>query len=308
VGYLDIACSADARYVPHSAAMLHSALANAGGRSLRIHYLHGPDLAVRSRRRLAAMVKREGGSISFLQIPEARIAGLPRMRFVTATMWYRIFLPELLPSLERILYLDVDTIVLDCLEPLWDLDLTDQYVGAVTNVFQQHEAHHPQDLGLAPGDYFNTGVLLMNLALMRGDGCTAALRDHALTHRDELEWPDQDTLNVVLGARRLALHPRWNCMNSMLSFPWSQDVFGAEALDEARRDPGIRHFEGPTINKPWHLLCDREMRSVYFNHRRQTPWPRTRLRGMTPRNILRRFARDGQRVARATARRGRLSA
>ena len=78
--------------------------------------------------------------------------------------------------------------------------------------------------------------------------------------RDELEWPDQDALNVVLGARRFALHPRWNRMNSLLLFPSDADVFGAEPSREARERPGDPPLRGPGANKPWHYLCDAEER------------------------------------------------
>ena len=74
-----------------------------------------------------------------------------------------------------------------------------------------------------------------------------------------------------------------------------------DAVREARERPGIRHFEGPTVNKPWHYLCDWAMREVYLRHRRETPWPRVRLEGAGPRNRLRR-ARQ-----RLRARAGRVS-
>lgn len=302
---LHVACAARRDYVPHSAAMLHSVLTQRGEGGVHVHYLHGPDLPPRTTGLLAEMVDRSGGTISFLPIPDERVAGLRTVDFrggdefpvLPASHWYRIFLPELLPDVDKLLYLDADTIVVDSIEPLWATDLTDHYVAAVTNVFQADHLHHPKTLGLEPRVYFNTGVLLMNLELMRRDGCTGALRDYALTHRDQLAFPEQDAMNVVVGARRLPLHPRWNCMNSILLFPWSSDVFGPEAVAEAGRNPAIRHFEGPSINKPWHYLCEREMRELYSDHRRHTPWPEPELEGVTPRNVGKRLARDLRRGA-----------
>jgi hypothetical protein len=80
-------------------------------------------------------------------------------------------------------------------------------------------------------------------------------------------------------------------MNSVMHFPWSSYVFGATATEEARATPAIRHFEGPTINKPWHLLSEAPLRERYFEHRKQTPWPRVRRTGVTPANVARRLAR-----------------
>jgi lipopolysaccharide biosynthesis glycosyltransferase len=238
------------------------------------------------------MVEGAGAEISFLRIPDEELEGLPTVGFTRKATWYRIFLPELCGDVDRILYLDADLLVIDSLAPLWELDLTGSWVGAVTNVFQHNHVHRPQALGLAgPEVYFNAGVLLMNLAEMRRDGCTEALRSYAVENAPQLGWRDQDALNVVLGSRRLALHPRWNCMNSVLLFPQSADVFGAEAVREAREDPAIRHFEGPADNKPWHVLCERDLRELYLQHRRATPWPRVRREGVTPRNVARRLRR-----------------
>jgi lipopolysaccharide biosynthesis glycosyltransferase len=150
----------------------------------------------------------------------------------------------------------------------------------VTNVFQHNHVHRPASLGLpGPEVYFNSGVLLMNLAEMRRDDCTDALRRFAIDNAERLEWPDQDALNCVLGHRRVPLHARWNCMNSVLAFPSAEDVFGHTAVEEARARPGIRHFEGPAANKPWHYRFEQPGRELYAAHRRATPWPDWRPEG-----------------------------
>ena len=174
---------------------------------------------------------------------------------------------------------------------LWEVDLSGHFLGAVTNVFERHRLDRPAELGLAgPGAYFNSGVLLLNLDEMRRAGSTEALARHARERAAELLWPDQDTLNVVLGARRLELAPRWNAMNS-LSFPWSDRVYTPALVEEALRKPAIRHFEGPAANKPWHYLRLQPSRELYFEHRRETPWPDVRLEGVTPLNAVRRWRR-----------------
>jgi lipopolysaccharide biosynthesis glycosyltransferase len=300
VSTLHLACAADARYLAHSATTIHSVLANRGGLDVHVHYLHGESFPAPGRDALAGMVAALGARIDFHAFPASRVARLPESEHVSVPMWYRIFLPELLGDVDRILYLDCDAVAVDSLEELWHTPLDGSHVAAVTNVFMRHESGRTEALGLER-PYFNSGVLLLNLAQMRRDGCTEALRERATALSDPHGYPDQDALNLVLGARRVALHPRWNCMNSVMLFPWSEDVFGAEAVAEARGRPGIRHFEGPGDNKPWHLLCERPLRDAYFEHRRATPWPRTRPAGVTPGNLLR-LAR--RKVAQAARRRG----
>ena len=289
---LHVSCAAEGGYVPHSAAMLHSILANRGECDVRVHYLHGPRLPSGDRDLLARMVDENGGTIDFLEVPDERLDGLPVVEAFTGAMWYRTFLPELLPNVDRVLYLDVDTLAVDDLTRLWETDLGDHYLAAVTNVFQPGDETRSADLGLPSAEvYFNSGVLLFNLPAMRRDRCAEAIRACAVERGDELGWPDQDALNLVLGERRVPLHPRWNVMNAMLLFPAAAEVFGADAVEEARRRPGIRHFEGPGDNKPWHYLCGRPQRELYLEHRSATPWPDVALEGATAGNRLRRLAR-----------------
>ena len=237
---MHVACAAQGAYVPHSAAMLHSVLAHAG-EPVTVHYLHGDGLPAAARRALGDMVERGGGTMRPHRVGAEAVAGYPADDRFTAAMWYRVLLPELLPNVERVLYLDADAIAVDSLAPLWATDLGEHWVGAVTNVLEPWAAGRPAELGLdGPGAYFNSGVLLLNLEQIRRDGRGEALRAFARERGGELLWPDQDALNVVLGPRRLPLAPRWNCMNAVLAFPWAADVLGAAAVEEARRRPDGR--------------------------------------------------------------------
>jgi lipopolysaccharide biosynthesis glycosyltransferase len=297
-----IACAAERNYVPHSAAMLHSVLQAQAGAETEVYYLHGDDLTARLRNRLSRMVGRLGGRISFIEVSDSMCSGLPTKDFTRKATWYRIFLPELLADLDRVIWLDVDLIARQSLRPLWERDLGDRYLAAVTNVFEDYHAAYPRKLGMPDSNlYFNAGVMLMNLALMRHDDCQESMRRIAVEDPSRLTWRDQDALNLVLAHRRMSIHPRWNCMNAVLIFGRAARVLGERAVAEARRDPAIRHFEGPLMNKPWHLLCEHPMRELYFIHRRQTPWPRTIPEGITLRNFARRAKRSARHRARAAA-------
>jgi lipopolysaccharide biosynthesis glycosyltransferase len=270
--------------------MLHSVIAAHPEDDVQIHFLHGPEFPRLARDRLVPWVRGLGASIQFILVPDDRLAGVPTRGFTRKATWYRVFLPELLPGRDRVLYLDADLIVIDDLGPLLEHPgLDGHWLGAVTNVFQHNDAGRPAELGLPDASaYFNAGVLLMNLAAMREDRSSRELIAYARANAELIAFRDQDALNVVLGERRLELHPRWNCMNAFFVFDHAADVFGDEQLEQAKSDPAIRHFEGPSINKPWHYLCERELRELYAEHRAQTPWPRVRREGRTPRNMLRR--------------------
>jgi lipopolysaccharide biosynthesis glycosyltransferase len=280
-----VACAADAAYVGHCGAMLHSLFARNPRREVAVHFLHGPDFPAADRAKLRALVERPGRELHCHEIDDGAVAGLPRMGRIPQVMWYRVFLPDLLPGVERVLYLDADTLVLGALDELLATPLDGAYVAAVPNVLEPRYAAHPRELGLpATRRYFNSGVLLLHLDAMRADDCTRRIVEYATS--EDLLWPDQDALNVVLGPRQVELHPRWNVMNSLYLFPYARDALGADAVAEACARPAIVHFEGPDVAKPWHYLNKHPWRDAYARHRASTPWPVAEIAGRTWRNRL----------------------
>lgn len=285
---LDVAFAADEAYAPHAATLLHSVLSSDDPATIQAHFLHPPDLSADTVQRVGAMVRGLGGSIRFHEIPPESVLGLPSMGRITQVMWYRLLLPELLPEVERVLYLDCDTLVVDTIGPLWEMEMKGCLVGAVGNVFPPDLLNRPEQLGIERYGYFNSGMLLMDLHAWRTTGCAGTIATLAREDSTRLIFPDQDALNIALADRRLPLHPRWNCQNSVFYYAWAEDVFGASAVTEARADPAIIHFEGPEHAKPWHHRSTHPYQQAYLEHRAGTPWPRVRFEGEPLRARLRR--------------------
>lgn len=270
---IHVACSADERYAPYCGAMLHSLLSSHPGGRAAIHFLHGPDLRAVTRQRLQALAARHQAPIHFHAVAAERVGELPRVSRFPREIWYRIFLPQVLPDLERVLYLDADTLVTDRLDELWNVPLNEHLVAAVPNVVVLEHRAAIEALELDPADYFNSGVLLMNLARMRETGATQAIVACAHRHGERSMLPDQDALNAALARRWLRLPPRWNCMNSVFFLDGAKELFGAALVAEAVGQPAILHFEGPSIHKPWHFLNRHPFRDRYHVHLRAAGWP-----------------------------------
>lgn len=283
-GLIHVACGADEGYAPHCVTMLASLLDHHRGADVCVHYLHPADLPVPIRAGIEQVVTRRGAQVRFHAFDDGEVAGLPSWPGLRPVMWYRVLLPERLPELDRILYLDADTIVLDDLHPLWERELGNAWLAAVTNVLPKAFADHPASLGLAPEAYFNSGVMLLNLARMRAENASRRLVEHGRTHA--LRFWDQDALNVLFHAGRIPLEPRWNCTNGVFLLPGARALFGAAQVEAACAHPAIVHFEGPGPGKPWHYLSKHPYQSHYLRYRQQTPWPLAGLEGRTLRNRL----------------------
>jgi lipopolysaccharide biosynthesis glycosyltransferase len=294
---LHVACASSQEYLPHCAAMLES-LVSEQERPVHVHLLAAENLGDRDADRLSEWLVGLGAALEIHRIDETSLRGVPHT--FSSGIWYRVLLPELLPDLDRVIYLDSDLIVCDRLDPLWELDLNGHCLAAVTNlaVWREWMERRCAALGI-PGvdDYFGAGVLVLNLDRLReGDWMSRVLeyglehgdRERAATvdessplsvyeytvgHPERLLFPDQDALNAVLWQQRLKLHPRWHCQLLFKRYEARTEELTEERVAEALRDPAIRHFEGPGHSKPWHPEAEfPEDRELYWKHRRRTPW------------------------------------
>lgn len=274
---IEVACSADTPYLPHVSAMLHSLLTHTQQRPLRIWLMYGKTLSEDGRARVTEVVTGGKAQIEFFRVPDELMVGFPTSKF-HYSCWYRILLPDLLPQLDRILYLDCDVIVTDDLEPLWSTDLGDKPFAACINPMLKPMLKPVREMGIEdPRDYLNSGVLLLDLARLREERLSSRLREYAIAHPDN-QCPEQDALSVLMRGRWVSLHPRWNAQSALYDddLPISKSPFSAQQTEEALARPAIVHFNGPF--KPWHYWCQHRLRHLYFEHLRCTPWPEEPLK------------------------------
>ena len=124
------------------------------------------------------------------------------------SMYYRYFLPQILSEQNRVLYLDCDIMVRADLSEFYDSDL--ENVAGMVIVDQNCDSVAINNrLGLN-GDYFNSGVILMNLNYWRKNDIFNKLVNFAANNSSILVYPDQDALNVVLDGKVKYANYRYN--------------------------------------------------------------------------------------------------
>ncbi len=289
---IHIACATDDNFAPYAATMLLSALQKHPGQ-IAVHYLCPPEFSEINKTKISGMVKEYSSNILFHPIPDADVASLPPMRGIYRTVWYRVFLPDLLPETNRVLYLDADTFVAGSLDEIWQTDLEGKPLAAVANIIDPQFQSEQQQRCELPADaiYFNSGVLLMDLDLMRREGTMEQVLSYTRAHGERFIWGDQDALNAVLATNYLQLHPKFNSQCSLFFWSASHALYSSDVVREAMLEPQILHFEGGAGDhvRPWHYMCDHPFRHEYRKILRQTPWHRIELKDRNLKNMLRKY-------------------
>lgn len=273
---VQIAVSIDRGYLPHCATMLESLAESNRESEFHVHLLHR-GMQSADLESLRADLIRNGIQLSDYEIPASLINEFPRDKF-HESCWYRALLPEVIPDLDKVLYLDSDMVVVDDIRPLWSSAVGHSGFAAVVNpLYPFMPDRISEDLGLQhAGDYLNSGVLLLDLKRMREVDFVARVRRYATAHPDNI-WPEQDAMSVVFQGEWLQLHPRWNLQTTLLDLTPSSLPFPVEVVVEAVSSPAIVHFIGP--NKPWHYQCTHPYQGRYLACRSKTAWSEFTLEG-----------------------------
>jgi len=252
--------------------MLHSLCTNARSLPVHVHVMDG-GLPNEARAYLRRVVEAHRQQIDFIRIDVARLQHLHLAEWFTPANYYRMLLPELLPQLPRVLYLDADIVVTDDLAPLWQASLGDFELGAIPNVLHpKNPQDHVRNLGLAgPRDYLNSGVLLMDLDRMRRTEMTRRLLEFAGAHPKLMLYADQDAFNGLLRGRWQRLPPRFNLQTTMLEVEPSQQPLEPRELADALARPAVIHYMGWW--KPWRLWSNHPLRGLYRKYFRELPRP-----------------------------------
>lgn len=145
---------------------------------------------------------------------------------VSYTAMFKFDLPQLLSDVDKVLYIDGDTLIQDDILDLYNTSMEDYYVAAVDDIIEKVRKLSPI---YTVGDYFNSGVMLLNLKKMREEGITEKLLDYRINGANY--FMDQDAFNVVLGVKRIALPCRYNFLSTLI------DTFDVDEIVEMAEMP-----------------------------------------------------------------------
>ena len=208
---------------------------------------------------------------------------LPHHGHFRPETYFRLLAPQLLPNVDKAIYLDSDLIVDDDVAELFDVDVTGcklaatrdaDTIGQIDGYDATVGPYLKDELGMDdPHDYFQAGVLLMNLAELRRTVTPEEFL--ALSTERMWRWLDQDVLNKVVNGDYVRVHMRWNYLMDWQHLRRTHIIANAPAdvraeYEEAAADPAVIHFAGPD-NRPW-LYPDADRAELFWHYAMRSPY------------------------------------
>lgn len=189
-------------------------------------------------------------------------------------IYVRLLIQDFIPQdIKRLIYMDVDMIVLDDISKIWHVDFQSKTVAAVQDQFIQIAERwggiaNYTDFGLkADSKYFNAGLIVIDMEQWRQKDISNKVLDCLHEHREHALYQDQYGLNAILGNDWVELDPLWN------RFAYSEED-----------KPYLIHFTGrKPIYKTYNYRKDYQEK--FFFYLRQTQWKNFKPIGETRRYL-----------------------
>ncbi|MCD8384189.1 MAG: glycosyltransferase family 8 protein [Clostridiales bacterium] len=254
-------------YLPQLQVLLTSIRINNPGERFQLYLIHR-SFSDQRLEELDSQCRRWNVELFPLHVDEAIFADAPVTRQYPQEMYYRLLAPQLLPeTLERILYLDPDILVINPIRPLWELDLEGNLFAAAAHTGKTEIANDVNRIRLQmENEYYNSGVLLIDLARGREEIDPEQIFQYAEAHPKELILPDQDILNVLFGDRIKPLDDYiWNYDARKYS-NYQFRSYGESDVSWVMEHTAILHFCGRA--KPWKPLYRHRFGVLYKHYQR----------------------------------------
>ena len=246
---IDIALAPDNNYAKHAACVVASVLAHNERHNVNVWIIDG-GLSNENKAKLACYDGLSNVNISFCKINPDYFKDFPESGYITRAMWYRLKIGSVLPtSVNLCLYLDCDTIVNADLEELFSIDLHSKCAAVgVDCIFEKFVKHNrkyfPQHY-----QYFNSGVILFNLAEWRRQNVEEEILAFVRENPETLKLLDQTILNIFLQNRSVDFGIKYNFQFTPKVLCETSYSARKEEYRNAAKNPAIIHFVGDF--KPW---------------------------------------------------------
>lgn len=196
------------------------------------------------------------------------------------SQYARLFVSTLLPQdIERVLYLDCDTIINDSLSELWNLSLNGKTIAALNDAFSKL---YRKNIGLKPNDVmFNSGVMLIDIKKWRENNVEEHLLRFIKEHNGMIQQGDQGALNAILSKDTYCMEPKFNSVTIFYDFTYEEMLiyrkppkfYTKEEVKVAVEQPVIIHFTTSFLSRrPWVEGCQHRYKDKYLLYKSISPW------------------------------------
>lgn len=277
---MNIACATDNNFAPYCGIMLTSLFENNKDHSFSV-YILSRGLSEEHCSKFDILARKYHSEIKIVNMNNYDWSNCPVRGWAKLPVetYFRIVLPDVLPeNIHKILYLDVDMVINSSIENLYMQDIDDAPLCACVDYGMSVDCNDVETrLGVETKNYFNAGVLLINLSYWRTYHISERCFELINSNPDILKYHDQDVLNFVLhrAPQRIKyMDITYNFMTALIQTRVFKRVTNEiQSRISQCANPTIVHFA--SLIKPWFQLCANPYKPLFLYYKRQSLWADT---------------------------------
>ncbi len=237
-----------------------------------------------NKNRLVGVVHSYNREITFVPMPDMKEKtgiDIKTGRWNISTFG-RLYMAEILPlNVEKVLNIDCDTIIVDSLEPLWNMDISKYIVGGMLESINDR---YRTNIGMNAGESFlNGGILMMNLNRVREERYEDKFTKFIKKYSGRLGYLDQDVINGVVSEKdKIVLPIRYNVISiyyystyeQTLKYRRANKFYSKKEFIESVKNPGLVHFTTCFLDglRPWIEGNRHPWREEFLKYKAMSPW------------------------------------
>lgn len=258
--HINIAIAFDQNYLQPFYVLLESILHHHQNIAINFHLIIKDDVSKNDIEKIKHYMELKQCTFNKYAVDEHLISKFIVLDKWQSSVYYKMFFPLLVSvEVERLLYIDTDTVVNNSLTELFDLDLGTYPLAAV---YDNYVRKQPL-IGINDeGDYFNSGVMLINTKVWIQQKISEKAITYLQKHPENIRYVDQCALNAVLINNWYKLPIRYN-----LIYSYVPKGISINELKKFSADKVIIHF---TIHRPWQFLCNNRLKYIYIKFFKQS--------------------------------------
>lgn len=243
-------------------------------------WLLGGNISDDNKRTLESIAEKYNRQITVIDVPPIDIPKALVSARWPLSAFTRLYAGELLPKeLDKILYLDCDTIIKGSLSKLESRDVSGKIFWGIKDCVGKE---YKKNIGIGPnGIYINAGVLLMNLHELRKFSINEKLDSYMAKYERLINYADQDVLNGAFNGSIGFLPPEYDVMSIVATYTyeeivklrWPTNYYSKDEIEKAVAEPIIIHY---TTNmrtvRPWFSNTNHPYAQVFWKYKIMSPW------------------------------------
>ena len=245
---MNIAFSSDDHYAPYLSVSILSILKN-NLESEICFYILDFGIKKNNKKIIESIAHKYNKNIQFIPIKKDEFTNFPiTINYISPATYARLNIAEYIPNIDKLLYIDVDTLTNGSLKELWNTDISQHALAACKDFFIEiDQPKYKSKIGLENYCYFNAGVILINMNRWRKLNVLNVSLEWLSKYKNIIEYQDQDFLNGIFKDDVKFINTRFN-------FTPSECGYIKHRKDREIQLPIIiYHYPGP--NKFWSKKC-----------------------------------------------------